>query len=292
MAHDSPTSRFLTQLRADGRSPHTIRQYARHLSLLGRWWGREHPGDDIAAIGHQGLASFLASDDALLRADGEPKKAASMNALRTSLRGFFDYLHRSGALVSNPARVVRMARTSSSAPQPLKPAENERLRAALATATTKAERRDQALFTFLLTTGARLSSALALQVGDLDLNAHEARLRELKGGGALTVYLDMAVVWMLKHELGSRRDGHVFGSSTGSRLTARHAQRRFELWRDRAGLPKRYSPHSLRHTFATLLYERTGDILVVKEALGHRAITSTMVYAKAGPARVRAAVLG
>lgn len=292
MALDSPVSRFLTQLRADGRSQHTINQYARHLSLLGRWWGCERPGSDVDAIDHEGLASFLASNDALLRPDGQPKMATSMNALRSSLRGFFDYLTRSGMLTTNPARVVRMARTFSSVPQPLKPAETERLRATLATATTKAERRDLALFTFLLTTGARLSSALALRVGDLDLSAHEARLRELKGGGGLTVFLDADVVRILKHELGCRTEGHVFGNSAGSRLTARHAQRRFELWRDRAGLPKRYSPHSLRHTFASRLYERTGDILVVKEALGHQAITSTMVYAKAGPARVRRAVLG
>jgi site-specific recombinase XerC len=215
-----------------------------------------------------------------------------MNALRSSVRGFFAYLHRSGRLASDPARVVRMARTGSSVPQPLKPAEAEQLRKTLATATTKADRRDQALFSFLLATGARLSSALAMQVSDLDLDSGEARLRELKGGGTLTVYLDANLVQLLRRELDDRSDGPVFGSSTGKRLTARHAQRRFEHWRDRAGLPKRYSPHSLRHTFATRLYERTGDILVVKEALGHKAIGSTMVYARASADRVRAAVLG
>lgn len=292
MALDSPTSRFLTQLRADGRSPHTVRQYARHLALLTLWWGREGSGDDIDAIGHLGLASFLASDSALLRPDGGPKKAASMNALRTSLRGFFDYLTRSGALASNPARVVRMARVPVVAPRPLKPAEIAHLRSALAAATGTAGRRDRALFGFLIATGARLGSALAMEVTDVDLDAQEVHLSELKGGGALTVYANADATTLLREAIGERRRGPVFCAQGGGRLSTRHAQRRFEHWLEVAGIPPRYSPHSLRHTFASRLYERTGDILVVKEALGHKSVTSTMVYARAGADRVRKVVLG
>ena len=84
----------------------------------------------------------------------------------------------------------------------------------------------------------------------------------------------------------------MFAARDGEALTARQAQRRFELWLRGAGIRGRYSPHSLRHTFALGLYQRTGDVLVVKEALGHRAITSTMVYARASAERVRAAVVG
>lgn len=61
--------------------------------------------------------------------------------------------------------------------------------AVLAAGTSAAARRDHALVAFLLDTGARLSSALALDVADLDLHAGYATLRELKGGGTLEVFL-------------------------------------------------------------------------------------------------------
>jgi integrase/recombinase XerC len=75
-------------------------------------------------------------------------------------------------------------------------------------------------------------------------------------------------------------------------LSPRHVQRRFEEWLAKAGVRARYSPHSLRHSFALGLYERTGDVLLVQAALGHRAISSTLVYARASAERVRAAVVG
>ena len=77
----------------------------------------------------------------------------------------------------------------------------------------------------------------------------------------------------------------------GDALTPRQGQRRFEPWLRRAGIRGRYSAHSLRHTFALGLYERTGDVLVVQAALGHRAISSTLTYARASAERVRAAVV-
>ncbi|MBI5433295.1 MAG: tyrosine-type recombinase/integrase [Planctomycetes bacterium] len=65
--------------------------------------------------------------------------------------------------------------------------------------------------------------------------------------------------------------------------------RRLELWLDRAGLPHR-GAHALRHSFATRLYQRTGDVLLVKEALGHRSVVSTLVYAQADEGRLRRAM--
>ena len=108
----------------------------------------------------------------------------------------------------------------------------------------------------------------------------------------MTVFLRPELVEVLATWVGDRDRGPVFASRDGEVLTARQAQRRFEHWLGRAGIRGGFSPHSLRHTFALGLYAKTGDVLVVKEALGHRAITSTMVYARASAERVRAAVVG
>ncbi len=62
------------------------------------------------------------------------------------------------------------------------------------------------------------------------------------------------------------------------------------MWRERAGISSPVTPHGLRHAFAMGLYARTGDVLVVKEALGHRSIASTMVYARPREERLRVAL--
>jgi site-specific recombinase XerD len=69
-------------------------------------------------------------------------------------------------------------------------------------------------------------------------------------------------------------------------MTRRHAERRFRVWVEKAGI-RRASPHSLRHTFATKLYKRTGDVLLVREALCHRSISSTLIYARVDAERLR-----
>jgi site-specific recombinase XerC len=66
----------------------------------------------------------------------------------------------------------------------------------------------------------------------------------------------------------------------------------FEEWLTKAGVRGRYSPHRCRHAFALGLYERAGDVLAVQAALGHRALSSTLVYARASAERVLADVVG
>jgi integrase len=127
-------------------------------------------------------------------------------------------------------------------------------------------------------------------VGDLDLAVGTATLRELKGGGTMQVFLRRDLVELLTAAVGDRRTGPVFAGRDGGHLTQCHVQRRFKGWLAKAGIRGRYSPH--RHSFALDLYERTGDVLVVQAAPSHRAISSTMVYARASPERVRAAAVG
>jgi integrase len=145
----------------------------------------------------------------------------------------------------------------------------------------------------LLRTGACLSAALTLNDGDLGIAAGTAAtLREIMGGGTMQVFLRSKLVELLRVAVAGRRSGPVFAGRDGGHLTSRHVQRRFEEWLAKAGVRGRYSPHSLRHTFAMQLYSKTADVLLVQAALGHRAISSTMVYARASAEQVRAAVVG
>ncbi len=263
---------FVLQLEADGRSPHTIGQYKRHVRLLASWLG-DMP---IEKVDHETLAAFLSTPVARCRTDGVEKKATAMNALRSSLRCFFAFLNAAGIVPANPARLIRRAICSGPPPRGLSTDEQAKLLAELADAPL----RDRILFRLMLRTGIRIGSALALRADDVDLEECELRLRA-KGGREIVAFFPPDL----------RDDLRVLMS--GGRLfpiTARHARRRFHLLLERAGIRRR-GPHALRHAFAMRVYQTTGDLLLTKEALGHRSITSTAVYARANRSLMRALVV-
>src|SRR5262245_47081756 len=140
--------RFVLQLEADGRSPHTIDQYKRHVRLLARW----HTGA-VETVTHETLERFLISPEARLRDDGKPKKATAMNSLRSSVRGFFSYLAAAGVLERDPSRLVRRARCSPPPPRTLSEDDQERLLTVLRVVDGG---RDYALFATLLGAGLRI----------------------------------------------------------------------------------------------------------------------------------------
>jgi site-specific recombinase XerD len=148
--------RFLLQLEADGRSPHTTGQYARHVRTLARWARDVGHGGDVAAVSHEDVARFLASPQARDSARGGAKRATTVNALRGSLRGFFRYLHEAGHVPQDPTRLVRRALCGRPPPKTLSEPEQERLLFTLANADGPEGQRDSAMFHLMLATGLRV----------------------------------------------------------------------------------------------------------------------------------------
>jgi integrase/recombinase XerC len=278
---------YIVQLRGNGRSDHTIGQVRRHVRLFEAWLEGE---DELADIDHETVALFLASPVVTKRADGRPRKPTSANALRSSLRCFFSFVHAAGYATKNPARLVQRARCDHREPKALADADCDRLLAALNGARSPSERRDRALFLTLLSAGLRIGSALHLEVADADLDAGELRLRRMKNGGSDTVFIPPATVAVLREYLGGRKDGPLFQASHGGRLTARSVHRRLEQWANRAGISGRVHPHRLRHTFGTRLFRSTGNVLLTARALCHKSVASTAIYVRVDSANVRAAV--
>jgi integrase/recombinase XerC len=73
-------------------------------------------------------------------------------------------------------------------------------------------------------------------------------------------------------------------------MSARHVQRRLAPWCNRAGIGRHIKPHDLCHSFAIGLYKRTRDLLLVQQALRHRSIASTTVYARLSEDDLRQAI--
>lgn len=282
---------YITQLQADGRSPHTTAQARRHVEMFVRWCEANGGVRGIADVQHDLVARFLASDSVKRRADGAPRKATSANALRSSLRAFFSYVYNAGYTASNPARLVRRARCEAPPPRGLSDIDRERLVQEIAKATTWTERRDGALFMTLLLAGLRIGSALAARVEDVDLETGTLRLTRMKNAAADTAFLSPELVAILRPWVGNlARESWLFPGEARGELGARQAHRRLAELARRAGIARPVSPHALRHTFGQRVYARSQDLLATARALCHRSTSATATYARADVSRVRAAI--
>jgi integrase/recombinase XerC len=281
------------QLAANGRSAHTRAAYLRDLRALSRWLGTNLNLDSITP---DTLARFLISDMVLCTPAGEPRAAISVNRTKSALRSFFAFCVESGFLRENPARLIRSSPARAKEPSTLEQGETERIRAVLAEKTGDLADRDRLIFELLLGTGIRLGLLVGLSRGDVDLEAGTFHIKS-KGGGRERVFLNPQLVALLAQHLAeSATQGAcgphvpVFRSKSGRRLGARQIQLNFARWLVQAGITRPFSIHSLRHTFATRLYRKTGDLYLVQRALGHRQIATTEIYARVSDETLRRAV--
>ena len=279
---------FLLQLSADGRSPHTIGQYRRHVTTLIDWIESVDAGSNVADLAPELLARFFADGAAKNSCRGGPKRATSMNAMRTSIRCFCAHLRDAGLVAANPARLLRRARCAPPPPKALHTDEQERLLDVLGAATGPEAARDKMLVELLLGTGIRIGAALALDVEDIDFEHGEMALRTTKNDRPATGIMPVAVAQKLTVFLGDRASGPIF-VARGKRISTRHAQRRLADWLAKAGIEGK-SAHSFRHSFATGLLARTGDLRLVQAALNHCSIVSTTIYVGVDRTKLRAAV--
>ena len=291
MRIEDALGRFTTQLRADGRSPHTVKQYERHVRALGRWMSDRGIRDDVAAVDHESVAAFLTSPAVERRADGGPRKATSANAIRSSLRGFFRYAHEAGHLTTDPTVLVRPARCSSRPTRGLTAAEQRALLCVLeGTAAESSDTlapRDRAAVNLMLAVGLRIGTLLALDVDDLRPASGALELRAMKGGRADCVPVPGDVMDLLVELAAGRGSGPIFLGRGGERLGRRQFDRRLKHWGRQAGLERPLHAHALRHCVGQRIFDETGCVLSVAAVLRHASVASSARYARVGAERLR-----
>jgi len=141
-----------------------------------------------------------------------------------------------------------------------------------------------------LDAGLRVSEICDLEIRDVILDAEHAsvivrdgkggRKRGVRIGSALRQHLADYVAW--KERVGESTSGRapMFVSSRGGPLTRTAVYRIFRKHADDVGIPKRFSIHSCRHTYASLLYRSSDfNLRLVQKQLGHRSIQTTQIYA-------------
>jgi integrase/recombinase XerC len=211
-----------------------------------------------------------------------------------AVRSWCRFLCRQGVLTANPATGLRSPKQEKILPHFMgnqdmgklldSPEEEKPLGA-----------RDQAILETLYSAGLRVSELTGLDVGDLDLDGGVATIRG-KGKKERLALLGKSAVKTLRLWLKTRAgllgpkiatQSAVFINRRRTRLSSRSVGRMLTKYLALAGLDPRYSPHTLRHSFATHLLDAGADIRSVQELLGHSSLGTTQIYAHVSTQRLR-----
>jgi integrase/recombinase XerD len=280
-APDPQVAGFLALLAAR-RAPRTVDAYRRDLADLARSLGKP-PGEAT----DEEVKAWLAE----LRGRGQAPSSVARRA--AAARAFYRHLVLLGLRADNPAAEVELPRRRNRLPRTLSPAEVERLIDA-AKGTTPRSLRDRALLELMYGAGLRVSEAVGLERGSIDLDNRLVRCTG-KGGKERIVPLGREAAEAARRYqargrpyLDRRHRPELFLNAQGGPLTRAGAFLILRKLAEKAGLdPQRVHPHILRHSFATHLLEGGADLRSVQEMLGHADLGTTELYTHVSDRRRR-----
>jgi integrase/recombinase XerC len=266
-------------------SPHSLDAYGRDIrQFLGFLCERFDAPPTIAvfaAIAPADLRAFLARR----RADGVEGRSL-MRAL-ASLRSLARFLEREGAGRASAFFAIRAPRLARSLPKPLGAADAI---AMTQTQTREGEARDPwilardaAVLSLLYGAGLRIAEALSIRRKDAPVGALDSVTILGKGGKIRVAPIIAPVRREIENYLklcpyALTREGPLFVGAKGGPLSPRIIQLTVERLRGALGLPDSATPHALRHSFATHLLGRGGDLRTIQELLGHASLSTTQIY--------------
>lgn len=266
---DSEVQDFLNYLRFEKRyADNTLIAYQRDLEAL----TREIDGPWNRVRSHH-IAAFIA------KLHGKALAPRSLQRVLSSVRSFFSYLERQGAIEQNPAATAKAPKAKNKLPKTLDADKAAKLFDF--EAKTKLEKRDLAMVELFYGSGLRLSEVVNLDVRDLDLESGFATALG-KGGKTRQVPIGSYCVTALRDWLATRGyfepTAPLFTSRGERRISPRAIQQRLKKLAVRQLGSNELHPHMLRHSFATHLLESSSDLRAVQELLGHADISTTQIY--------------
>ena len=273
--------RFVASLANErNASPHTLRAYSKDLSQLQIF--------AKARLGHEPKSAEI--DLWVLRAffaELHGKKASATTAGRklATFRSFFRFLCREGTLTKNPARSLIAPKKDQRIPTYLQEQEAVDLMAA-SDMNNKSEERDTAVLELLYSTGMRCSEIVGLVLDDVDTSNRSIRVigkgrkeRWVPFGAPANKALSR---YLLTRRTVAGRDPLFIGTKSKP-LSDRTVRRIVARGLIRASVRTKASTHTLRHSFATHLLQRGGDLRSIQELLGHSSLSTTQRYTHVNP---------
>lgn len=255
---------FLSSKKLEGLSSNTLESYYTELRIFA-----EKVKKRTVDINSADIRVFLGQFPKL--------KMSSISRKLSVLKSFFGWLTAEELLQRDPTAKLKPPKQEKRFPKALTIEELEMIREECSTI------RQRALIEVLYSTGCRLSE---IQELDRDQVNHQTMSFKVFGKGSKEreVFLSFKALYHLNKYLNSRTDEEpalfVTERKPYRRLSRRGIQREIGLLAKSAGIKKNISPHSLRHTFATLLLNNGAQLAAVQALLGHESADTTLIYAQ------------
>ncbi len=279
--------RWLAYLGAERRmSDKTLDAYARDvgqfLAFLTDHLGAPPTLAALAGLSPQDVRAFMAAR----RADGLGSR--SLMRVLAGARSFARFLERNGKGKVGALSAVRAPKVAKTLPKPLAIANAKRLSDVDLRAGEAREpwifARDAAVLALLYGSGLRISEALGLKrkeiptpgAGDVIIVTGKGNKQRMVPVLPQVLLLIADYVKLCPHTIA--QDEPIFRGARGGPLLARIVQFAMERLRGALGLPDSATPHALRHSFATHLLARGGDLRAIQELLGHASLSTTQIY--------------
>lgn len=274
---DALVDAFVTSLDTERNlSPNTVRAYVTDLDAFLDWADGEKI--DILRMDHRSFRLYLSY------LDQARYSRKTVNRHLSAIKGFYRFLVATGRLERDPIEVVSGPKQPKGLPRLIPAAEMDAILSASDVSTTRGLR-DQAILEMLYASGARIGEAAALSVQDIDFSAGQMKVFG-KGGKERIIPLHSIALKTLDAYLrkarpllvGKTSGDALFLSMRGNPMSTGAIRTVFKGILAAAGVSQSYSPHDVRHTFATNLLEGGADLRSVQEMLGHASLSSTQIY--------------
>ncbi|MDQ6418671.1 tyrosine-type recombinase/integrase [Paenibacillus sp. LHD-117] len=255
---------YLASKKLEGLSPLTLKGYMLDLNIFSNRVRKK-----VADVSSADIRTYLAQCDG--------NKMSTIGKKLSVLKSFFGWLASEEYIPRDPTTKLKTPKLEKRAPKALTIEELEMIREACQT------RRQRAFIEAMYATGCRLSEVQALNRDDINLQTMSTRVIG-KGNKEREVYFSFKAMFHIRKYLSDRKDNDpaLFVSERlpHGRLSRRGIQREIGVIAALAGLQKRVSPHTLRHTFATLTLNNGAELAAVQQLLGHESPATTQIYAQ------------
>jgi integrase/recombinase XerC len=279
--------RWLAYLGAERRmSPKTVEAYARDarqfLAFLCEHLGQRASLATLVRLKPLDVRAFMAAR----RRDGIASR--SLMRMLAGVRSFARFLERNGKGKVGALSAVRAPKLPRTLPKPLSISAARRMTETDLRAGEEREpwilARDAAVLALLYGSGLRISEALGLERKDIPDPGRGDSITVTGKGNKMRMVPVLAQVTTLAAEYIALcpydlpPDGPLFVGAKGGPLSPRIVQLAMARMRGALGLPESATPHALRHSFATHLLGRGGDLRAIQELLGHASLSTTQIY--------------
>ena len=285
-------SKFIEYLEEEkGASENTRVSYRRDLLQMAAYL--ETMGiTEVSKVTKTVLNSYV------LHLEKEGKASTTVSRTLASMKAFFNYEFKNGAIKKDPSDAIRAPKIEKKAPTILSIDEVNRLLAQPAGMSAK-EIRDRAMLELLYATGIRVSELIHLELSDLNMSIgfitcrDEHKERTVPFGrvakDALSRYLDSARAELLK----GNESKWLFTNCSGGSMSRQGFWKIIKFYGNKAGIEEDITPHTLRHSFAAHLIGNGADMKAMQTMMGHSDLATTQMYAAyAGTNAIREAYHG